>query len=56
METVKVLPCSCQHEFQAEKYGKSMRVHNLCGGSQKDRKASAVSTYRCTVCRAERIG
>lgn len=39
-EGVKVLPCTCSHEFQDATYGKGMRLHNV----NKDGKAF------CTVC------
>ena len=40
--------CDCKSEFQDEKYGKNMRVHNKFikeGGG-----------YRCTVCAKEKKG
>ena len=41
------MPCTCQHEFQDEKYGKGMRVMNECGDGKK------VTGYRCTICGKE---
>lgn len=41
---VKIMRCTCQHEFQDQVYGPGMRVFNAAG---KDGK---VSEYRCTVC------
>jgi hypothetical protein len=38
---MKVLPCSCHHEYQDKKYGKQLRAHNY---SLKDKG------WRCTVC------
>ena len=40
-----IIKCNCVHEFQDERYGLGMRVHNA---TAKD------STYRCTVCASER--
>lgn len=43
----KVMPCTCKHEFQDEKYGKNMRVFNerMSGGKSNG--------WRCTVCGKE---
>jgi hypothetical protein len=35
----KIAPCSCQHKYQDERYGKGQRVHNV--GKTK---------ITCTVC------
>ena len=44
-----ILRCSCKHEFQDERYGRGMRVHNPCSdGGPKHGQA------RCTVCGAYR--
>lgn len=45
METTKVLPCSCEHEFQDKTYGKGMRLHNVSQGGTK----KGIVAY-CTVC------
>lgn len=39
-EGVRILKCTCEHEFQDSLYGKGMRVHNVT----KDGSAA------CTVC------
>jgi len=39
--------CTCKNDFQDEKYGKGIRVHNLTVG--KDTREA-----RCTVCQTER--
>ena len=36
----RVLRCACSHEYQDQKFGREMRVHNLCQGN----------SARCTVC------
>lgn len=36
-----VQPCKCEHQFQDERYGKGMRLHNI---SKDGEKAT------CTVC------
>lgn len=41
---VKILKCTCQHDYQDKRYGKGKRVHN--------RKADG--TWTCTVCRSEK--
>jgi hypothetical protein len=38
----KVMRCSCKHEFQDERHGSGMRVHN--------RTTSGKGGWRCTVC------
>lgn len=43
--STKVLSCSCKHDFQDKKYGRSKRLHNKMAGSEK-----ALKRYRCTVC------
>jgi len=45
-----VLPCGCQHEFQDERYGVGMRVHNLVP------KQQGPDFWRCTVCCNEKRG
>ena len=49
-----ILSCDkkCIHEFQDEKYGKGMRVHNPCGKSA----SVGQQNYRCTVCANVRSG
>ena len=44
---IKVLPCSCKHEYQDEKYGQGKRVHN---NTMKENQ------YRCTVCSTNHDG
>lgn len=39
----KIIKCTCKNEYQDEKYGKGMRVHNSTFDVQKN-------GYRCTVC------
>jgi len=38
---VNLIKCECQHQYQDEKYGKAVRVHN----ESKDGKKNT-----CTVC------
>ncbi len=45
--TTKVIRCTCAHDFQDERYGKSMRVHNAFKEGDRIR-------YRCTVCSGEK--
>jgi len=40
----KILPCTCQSEYQDQRYGKGNRVHN----PRKEK------TYACTVCGREK--
>lgn len=44
-QSVMILKCVCQHEFQDRKYGKSMRVMNSCVV-----KPQQPQRFRCTVC------
>lgn len=46
---VKILGCSCKHEYQDRKYGVGMRVHNPAPKIGKD-GAGKVTGFRCTVC------
>ncbi|GAF80885.1 unnamed protein product [marine sediment metagenome] len=39
----KRIACSCKNEYQDEKCGKGIRVHNSCNNG-----------WRCTVCETER--
>jgi len=41
----RILPCTCEHEYQDTVYGKGMRVHNF-GVTDK--------IWRCTVCGNEK--
>ncbi len=43
MTTIR--PCNCEHEYQDEKYGKGMRVHNQAGG-----RGLGQVKWTCTVC------
>lgn len=45
MPTV-ILPCGCKNEYQDEKYGKGLRVHNRA----KNKGSGTFSNARCTVC------
>lgn len=45
MASPRILRCTCKHEWQDEKYGKGLRLHNA---KKEDKK------YVCTVCRMER--
>lgn len=44
MDNVKVLPCTCEHDFQDQVYGKQMRLHNV---SQKGKNKGLAL---CSVC------
>lgn len=44
----KTMGCKCKHEYQDEKYGKGVRVHNMALKKNGDPK------WRCTVCGAEK--
>jgi len=39
----EVKKCSCRSEYQDQKYGQGMRVHNTV-------KVKSGTEYRCTVC------
>lgn len=41
---IKVMECTCAHEYQDKKYGKNKRVFNACGRDQKR------PDWKCTVC------
>lgn len=41
-----ILPCSCNNVAQDKLHGKGRRVYNAC------KKAD---TYRCTVCKSEKV-
>lgn len=43
---MKILQCTCKHEFQDKEYGKQNRVHNW---------AVRREAYRCTVCKNEKL-
>jgi predicted SprT family Zn-dependent metalloprotease len=43
-KSTKILACTCKHEFQDQRYGPGMRVHN----PRKEK------TYACTVCGREK--
>jgi len=45
MASTRVLRCKCKHEFQDERYGRGLRLHNAKVDGKK---------YVCTVCRNER--
>lgn len=47
METTMVKKCTCSHEFQDQRYGAQMRVHNPFGSQAKGQG------WRCTVCKKE---
>jgi hypothetical protein len=44
MEGVKIIKCSCAHEYQDEMHGAQMRVHNV----------SPKGIAKCTVCGSEK--
>ncbi len=46
MNTSKVLPCSCQHQFQDSEYGQGMRLM----GRTKQSEGEKLHSWRCTVC------
>lgn len=46
MMLTKILNCTCNHEFQDERYGKGRRVHNPLKVGAKGQTPS----FRCTVC------
>jgi len=35
----KVLACTCKHEYEDQRYGARMRLHNKCNKG-----------FRCTIC------
>lgn len=39
-----ILKCSCKSDYQDEKYGEKMRVHNAKSVIKQD------GSFRCTVC------
>jgi hypothetical protein len=43
---MRIIPCTCTHQFQDERYGKGMRLHNETMKGEKENRQ-----YRCTVCR-----
>lgn len=43
----KILPCSCEHEFQDKRYGKKKRLHNKANGNSVAGNSDA---WTCTVC------
>ena len=52
-ETTKILPCTCNNEFQDKTYGTKLRLHNRCGSAgaaQGKKTGSSANEYRCTVC------
>ena len=54
MSNTAILKCGnagCRSEYQDERYGKGMRVHNE---GRKDSKASSLGLYSCTVCGSRR--
>lgn len=44
---IKIVECSCEHDFQDKKYGKKQRVHNY---------AEKKEGWRCTVCSSFKPG
>lgn len=46
---VRIISCSCKHEYQDKKYGVGMRVHNEAPKVGKD-ASGKVTGFRCTVC------
>lgn len=45
---IKILPCSCKHEFQDKTYGVGKRLMN-----HAPQKGGKPNRYRCTVCQKE---
>lgn len=41
---IKLIKCTCKHEYQDKKYGKGLRVANN----------TKLETWRCTVCGKEK--
>jgi hypothetical protein len=41
---VRIMRCTCKHEYQDKRYGEGKRVHNL---------AVKAEAWRCTVCGAK---
>ena len=39
--------CNCKNDFQDARYGKNMRIHNVCGGGNVK---GGNKGLRCTVC------
>lgn len=48
MSGTKVLPCTCEHQFQDKTYGKGNRVHNKLQSTPGNEK------FRCNVCGKEK--
>jgi len=44
--SVKIMSCTCKHDFQDKEYGKQQRVHNY---------AEKKLAFRCTVCKNEKL-
>lgn len=49
METM-IGKCGCNNTYQDNKYGKGMRVHNMCGGKNTS------GERRCTNCSSKSSG
>lgn len=51
MSKTKIMKCTCANEYQDEKYGQQMRVHN-----ETAKNVPGQGNYhRCTVCLKERV-
>lgn len=52
MGDVIKIPCTCEHAYQDEKYGKGIRVHNVCMQTDTTKKVQTgkVMAARCTAC------
>lgn len=48
-DTTKVLPCTCIHPFQDERYGVGNRLHNYAKNHP-----NKTGGWRCSVCGKER--
>lgn len=46
-----IISCSCVNEYQDKVYGKGLRVHN----PRAKTKSQTQQTFRCTVCKAEKV-
>ncbi len=44
--TTVILPCTCRSDYQDQRYGRGMRVHNVSGKHDPNTPPKK----RCTVC------
>ena len=45
-QNTKIMPCTCRHTFQDERYGRGMRLHNYAAKAG----SGGTGAWRCTVC------